>query len=75
MSDQEQPESPIFGVTCANYHTSYFDKRKVCPNSGEVIVRKVVREQGQELDELVLTCKTPGCDKKIKVRIDCEGYK
>lgn len=75
MSDKEQPDSPIFGVTCANHHISYFDKRKVCPASDNGIVRRVVREGGQELDELVLTCKTPGCGKKIKIRIDCESYK
>lgn len=75
MSDQEQNDNPIFGVTCANYHISYFDKRKVCPKSKEVIIRRVVQEDDKELDELILTCKTEGCGKKIKVRVDCEGYK
>ena len=75
MAEKDDNDNPIFGVTCANYHISYFDRREVCPESGDVIVRRMVREEDKELDELVLTCKTKGCGKKIKVRVDCEGYK
>lgn len=75
MADKGNKDNPVFGVTCANFHTSYFDKREVCPDSRDIIVRRVVREEGKELDELVLACKTAGCGKKIKVRVDCEDYK
>ena len=75
MTEQENNDNPIFGVTCANLHTSYYDKREVCPDSGVIVVRRLVQEDDKELDELLLTCKTRGCNEQVVVRVDCEDYK
>ena len=53
---------------------SYYDRREVCPAQGK-FARRLVSEDGKELDELVLPCKHAGCDQMITVRVDCEGYK
>ena len=72
MTNHEDSDNPIFGVICPNLHTTYFDKRDVCPDLG-VVVRRLVDEEGKTLDRLILTCGT--CDAEIVVQIDCEGYK
>ncbi|MBS1252942.1 MAG: hypothetical protein MAG451_01985 [Anaerolineales bacterium] len=64
----------IFGMRCPDGHVTYFDKRKVCPDSG-TLVRKIVKQAGKELDELILECGEAGCAHEIVVRVDCEGYK
>lgn len=63
-----------FGVRCPAGHVTYFDKREVCPDSG-TLVRKVVEQDGKELDELILECGEADCSHEIVVRVDCEGYK
>ncbi|MFQ5344181.1 MAG: hypothetical protein ACE5F6_21775 [Anaerolineae bacterium] len=64
----------IFGVRCAAGHVTYFDKRKVCPDTG-TLIRKVVRKADKELDELYLKCGEADCQHEIVVQVDCEGYK
>lgn len=64
----------IFSVRCPAGHVTYFDKRKVCPDSG-TLVRRLVEQDDKELDELILKCGEDGCSREIVVRVDCEGYK
>jgi hypothetical protein len=64
----------IFGVRCPNGHITYFDKRRVCPASGD-FVRNVVRRAGVDLDKIHLKCGQAGCDQEMVVPVDCEGYK
>jgi len=71
MSDQDESRH-IVGVKCPNGHITYFDKRRICPESG-TFVRRVIRRGGVELDEIYLTCEH--CDAEVVVRVDCEGYK
>ena len=72
MTNQENNNNPIFGIACPNHHTTYFDKRAVCPDSG-TIVRRLVEENNKTLDRLWLKCGT--CDAEIVVNVDCEDYK
>ena len=62
----------IFGARCPNGHITYFDRRRVCPDSG-TFVRQIVHRGGTELDEIYLKCETCGCE--FSVPVDCEGYK
>ncbi|MBP1466197.1 toll/interleukin-1 receptor domain-containing protein [Candidatus Chloroploca sp. M-50] len=79
LSGQPAPEAPpaasrhTFGVRCPKGHVSWYDKREVCPASG-TIPRSTVRKAGQDLDELLLPCRTAGCTETVVVRVDCEGY-
>ena len=68
MNDQEINDNPIFGITCPNHHTTYFDKREVCPDSGTI-----TRGPGQKLDKLWLKC--PTCGAEMIADVDCEAYK
>lgn len=64
----------IFKVRCAKGHFTYFDKRNVCVPDG-TIPRARVERAGQALDQLLLTCGTPGCGDQVTVRVSCEGYR
>ncbi len=69
----EEASGHIFGVKCPrDGHVTYFDKRRVCPDSG-TFVRRVVRRGGVELDEIYLKCEQ--CGQELVVPVDCEGYK
>jgi len=70
-SDRETSRH-IFGVRCPDGHVTYFDRRRVCPDSG-TFVRNVVRRAGAELDEIALECRE--CGHEMFVTVDCEGYK
>jgi hypothetical protein len=63
--------SDILPVTCPKGHTSYFDKRKACTEHRS-IYRSV---HPSNLDELYLTCQTPGCGEQMIVEVDCGAYK
>ena len=74
---QSRPASSpdyIFGAVCPKGHTNYYDKREHCPKQSN-ITRRVVRRDSQELDEILVKCKTIGCDEEFYVEIKCEGYK
>jgi hypothetical protein len=58
----------VFAARCPKGHVTYFDRRVVCPESGEF-----VRRRGGECDEILLTCGE--CGERFYVEVDCEGYK
>jgi len=70
------PKSPdyIFGARCPKRHVSYYDKREYCPKNSNITRRTILRDPGN-IDELLVQCKTAGCNEKFYVEIDCEGYK
>jgi hypothetical protein len=74
---KEQPWSDdtrhIFGVTCKNRHTSYFDKRIVCTASRSVVRGSQTSSPESSLDELHLICKT--CHVDVVSYQDCREYK
>ena len=62
----------VFGATCPKGHVSYYDRRKVCPKSEELVWRVVLRG-GQDVNQVRLRCKT--CGEEFFVEVDCEGYR
>ncbi len=67
------PPDYVFGAKCQHcHHITYFDKRKVCPNQGNV-TRGVIRRDGQELDNIQVTCEH--CSKDFMTLVPCKGYK
>ena len=61
----------VFGARCPKGHVSYYDKRKVCPKSGTIIRRMLLRDDRQ-VEEIYLRCKT--CGEDFFVEVDCKGY-
>jgi TIR domain len=60
----------IIGVRCKNEHVTYFDTRRICNDTVNVI--RVLRA-GVELDQRDLTCGE--CGAEMSVRVDCQGYR
>lgn len=67
MTDKKDP---IIGVTCKNFHTTYFDMRKVC--KGEDAYRTL--EQVAIGDEQIFYFQCDQCGEKTKVAINCKDY-
>jgi hypothetical protein len=74
MTQQQQggEAQHIFGVRCKNGHISYFDKRRVCSASKDLL-REIRQSADVELDELHLKCET--CGVEVVAYEDCRGYK
>jgi hypothetical protein len=68
-----KPADYIFGAVCPNGHTSYYDKRAVCPSNGTYMHRLVRRDEVQ-VDEVRLTCQEKTCRAEFYVVVPCEGY-
>jgi hypothetical protein len=64
----------MIGLRCPNHHISYYDKREICPASAQ-FKRNLVRRAGQDVDELSLPCRHPGCNQVVVVTVNCGGYK
>ena len=63
----------VFSARCPKGHLSYYDKRVYCPTQGNVTRRAVVRA-GKNVDEVLLKCRTSGCDEEFFAEVDCKGY-
>jgi hypothetical protein len=65
-----------FGVECPNpdcKRISYYDKRIVCTNNGDVVRRVIVRgDNNKELHKLYL--KGKDCTHELVIEVDCEDY-
>lgn len=83
LADLPAPPSPrtsllpddrqhMLGVRCPNGHVTYFDKRRICTEHA-YFVRSLRDEDGREVDELALPCGQ--CGTRVKVRLDCGGYR
>jgi hypothetical protein len=66
------PPDYVFSAVCPNGHPNAYDKREYCPNPGNV-PRLVIRSGGDELDEIMLRCKT--CNATFSAPVPCKGYK
>jgi hypothetical protein len=62
----------VFGGVCLKGHTSYYDKRELCPKQS-LVIHRMVRRGGYDVDEIELKCKT--CGEVFYAEVPCEGYK
>jgi len=63
----------VFSARCSKGHLSYYDKRTYCPKQDNVTRRSVARA-GKNVDEILLKCRTSGCDEEFFAEVDCQGY-
>lgn len=63
----------MIGVRCAHDHVSYYDRRRVC--SGESVLMRVWEREGErEVEMFYVACRTPGCEQRVKLQIDCGEF-